>query len=129
MVTPVYAALLGLLFVFLSIRTILLRRRLKIGIGTGDNPSLLRAVRVHANFAEYIPMALLLLLMIELQGSYSGIVHVLGMLLVLGRISHSWGVSRVKEKFGFRVFGMACTFTVILASTLMLLTRALIPTS
>ena len=52
-ILPFYAALLGLLFFYLSIRTIGLRRKLKIGVGAKDNEEMLRAMRVHANFAEY----------------------------------------------------------------------------
>ena len=59
--TPLYAALLGLIFVALSIRTIRLRRRYGVGVGDGNNTELQRAARVHANFAEYVPLALLLI--------------------------------------------------------------------
>ena len=46
-ILPIYAALLGLVFFFLSARTIGLRRKLKIGIGASDSPEMLRAMRVH----------------------------------------------------------------------------------
>ena len=52
-VTPIYAAILGFVFVTISVRTILIRRKLQIAIGDGDQPLLARAARVHANFAEY----------------------------------------------------------------------------
>ena len=55
MITPLYAAIIALIFVVLSFRTLLLRRRLGIAIGTGENPILTRAIRVHSNFAEYVP--------------------------------------------------------------------------
>lgn len=48
-----YAAVLGLLFAALSVRTLLLRRRLRVALGDGGDERLLRAMRVHANFAEY----------------------------------------------------------------------------
>jgi len=59
-ILPVYAALLALLFVLLSIRTIRTRHSRKVALGHGDDPAMLRAMRVHANFAEYVPLALLL---------------------------------------------------------------------
>jgi len=68
-ILPVYAALLALLFVFLSVRTIRMRRRLRIGIGDAENPVMLRAMRVHANFAEYVPMGLLLAFFVETSGA------------------------------------------------------------
>jgi hypothetical protein len=51
--TPGYAALLGMIFVILSLRTIRLRlrRRHRVAVGDGDNAELRRAMRVHANFA------------------------------------------------------------------------------
>lgn len=60
-----YAALLALLFVALSIRTLLMRRRLGIAIGDAGNESMLRAMRVHSNFAEYVPLSLLLIYFVE----------------------------------------------------------------
>ena len=64
-ILPVYASLLALLFVYLSIRTIRARRGLRIGLGHAENPAMLRAMRVHANFAEYVPIALLLISFVE----------------------------------------------------------------
>ena len=48
-------------------------------------------------------------------------IHAYGVMLIAGRLSHAWGVSRVKEQFGYRVFGMAMTFTVIVSCALHLL--------
>ena len=64
-ILPVYAALLALLFVLLSIRTIRTRHSRKVALGHGDDPAMLRAMRVHANFAEYVPLALLLIYFVE----------------------------------------------------------------
>ena len=50
-VTPVYAAVPGLIFLALSIRTISMRRRHRVAVGDGGNAELRRAMRVHANFA------------------------------------------------------------------------------
>jgi uncharacterized protein len=118
---PLYAALLALLFVALSVRTLRLRRSLKIGLGDAGNAQMLRAVRVHANFAEYAPLGLLLVYMVEVQGAPSLLVHALGACLVLGRASHAYGVSQTKENYRFRVAGMAMTFTVLVSSALYLL--------
>lgn len=117
-VTPVYAALLTLLFVILSVRTLRTRRRLGIAVGDGANDEMLRAMRVHANFAEYAPLSLLVLLMLELQGAPAGLVHGLGALLLVGRCVHAWGVSRTDEDYRFRVLGMSLTFTALLGGAL-----------
>lgn len=115
-IVPIYAAVLSLLFVFLSIRTIRLRRSLKIGIGHANNEKMLRAMRVHSNFSEYVPLSLLLLLFLETQHAHHVILHGLCSLLVVGRFLHAYGVSQEKEKFAFRISGMAMTFTTILSS-------------
>ena len=123
-ILPVYAALLTLLFVFLSIRTIQARRRAQVGLGTGDHPDLSRAVRVHANFAEYAPLGLLLIYLVEMQSAASWFVHLLGMLLLVGRLLHAYGVSQSRENFKFRVSGMVMTFSSLLLSAFFLLLHA-----
>ena len=67
-VTPLYAALLGCLLVYLSIRVIRLRRRFKVAIGAGGEAAIERAARVQANFSEYVPIGLILLLLAEASG-------------------------------------------------------------
>jgi uncharacterized membrane protein YecN with MAPEG domain len=120
-VIPAYAALLALLFIALSIRTIRARRALKVALGTGGHAALERAMRVHANFAEYVPLALLLLVMAELRGMPALVLHGLALALLVGRCAHAWGVSQTPEDFRFRVAGMICTFTVIGMTALALL--------
>lgn len=125
-VTPVYATLLGLLFIALSLRTIRLRRRHQVAVGDGNNSELRRAMRVHANFAEYVPLALLLVYFVEHDGATMLLVHALGCALLAGRLLHAWGVSQPRENFCYRVTGMVLTFGVILVAGLtILLTRIL----
>jgi uncharacterized membrane protein YecN with MAPEG domain len=120
-ILPLYAALLALIFVLLSVRTLRLRKQLRIGIGDGGNPQLLRAMRVHSNFAEYVPLSLVLLLLVEGQGAPMLLVHGLCLGLSFGRASHAFGVSQPKEDFRFRVFGMVMTFAVLVVSSAYLL--------
>ena len=75
MITPVYAAILALLFVFLSVRTIRFRRRFSVAIGNGEHNLLARASRAHGNFAEYVPLALLLIYFIERGAAMPTLVH------------------------------------------------------
>lgn len=120
LVTPIYAATFSLLYVVLSVRTLMLRRRFGIAIGPGDEPMLARAVRVHGNFAEYVPISLILMLLVDLQLSNDALIHGLGLTLLVGRSMHAYGVSHVAEDFRFRVAGMALTFTVIIACALLI---------
>jgi uncharacterized membrane protein YecN with MAPEG domain len=77
-----YAAVLALFYVYLSVRTIGFRRKAKVSVGDGGDDGLLRAIRVHANFAEYVPIALILIALIESQDGPASLVHGLGALLI-----------------------------------------------
>ncbi|MEY3996099.1 MAG: hypothetical protein RL344_442 [Pseudomonadota bacterium] len=133
-ITPLYASILSIIFVGLSIQVIRLRRRLKISLGTDEysldknfkqetdgHQLILRAVRVHANFSEYVPLVILLMLCSEMSGASVWLLHSIGILLLVGRISHAYGVSRLNEIFKYRVLGMAMTFTSILVAAFFLI--------
>ena len=68
-IVPLYASFLAVLFIVLSIRVILVRRVNNVGFGTGSDGELRRRVRIHANFTEYVPFALILLSMAEFRGA------------------------------------------------------------
>ena len=89
MIWSVYAVLLGLFFVVLSLRTLRLRRHLKIAIGYGKNPLMLRAIRTHANFAEYAPIGVLLIAACEQLAAPAIVLYGLGLSLLLGRLTHA----------------------------------------
>ena len=112
-VTALYAGVLAALFFVLSIRVIGARRAARIALGHGDDAALLRRMRVHANFAEYAPFALLLMALAESNGAPRLALHVIGAVLVFGRFMHAFGVSQANETIRLRVIGMASTFTAI----------------
>ena len=124
-ITPIYLALLSLVFVYLSIRTIGLRRKNKIAIGDGGNLSLQKATRAHANFAEYTPISLLLLSIVELEGYNPILINALGILLLIGRCCHAYGISKTDENFKYRVSGMTMTFFTIISTSVLILAHAL----
>jgi len=113
------------MFVALSVRTLLMRRGLRIPIGDAGDKQMLRAMRVHANFAEYVPLCLLLILMAEMRGAASPLVHLLCISVLVGRLSHAYGVSRMPENFRYRVIGMALTFVALISSAMYLLKQAI----
>ena len=121
MVTPLYAAVAALIFVVLSFRTILLRRKLSIAIGTGNNQTLERAIGVHSNFSEYTPITLLLIYFFENQASSLILVHILCLTLIVGRLLHSYGVSQIDENFRFRVTGMILTLGCLITVSIRLI--------
>jgi uncharacterized membrane protein YecN with MAPEG domain len=125
-IVPVYAALLALLFVMLSLAVVRQRRSGRVAIGTAGDRELERRVRVHGNFAEYTPLALLLLAMAEIRGAPGLLLHGLCLCLLLGRASHAWGVSHLDEDLRFRVAGMVATFATLIAAALTILVQALV---
>lgn len=120
-ITPYYAAVFALFFFALSALTGLKRRKYKVALGSGQHPELERAIRVHGNFAEYVPFALLLIYFIEMQTGWVLPVHALALVLLLARLLHAYGVSHVQENLKFRMAGMMLTFSVINGSALLLL--------
>ena len=113
-IVPIFSSFFAVLFVLLSINVISKRRKHKVGIGTGRNISVERAMRVHANFAEYVPFSLLLIALLELNRANSLMLIGLCSVLLIGRLVHAFGVSMEHERFAYRVSGMVMTFTVIL---------------
>jgi hypothetical protein len=119
--TALYAALLALLCCALSVRVVRLRLQLKTPLGDGGHPRLQRAIRAHANFVEYVPLGVLVLLLLELQGSAPWVLHGGGALLLLSRLLHAYGLSQTRERLAWRLAGMAGTFTVLGGGALVLL--------
>ncbi len=117
-VTPIYAALCGLLLILLSHRVIRQRQRFKVVLGDDGEPQVQRAMRVQANFVEYAPLSLILLALAELQGHDLWLLHGLGLLLLCGRLLHAFGVAREPENLRFRVAGMTLTFAAIALGSL-----------
>ncbi len=112
--TGFYASLLGLLYIGLAINIILLRKKFKVGINDGGNKDLAKAIRVHGNFAEYVPITLILLASYELNGASAMMLHVLGAALVVGRVLHVIGLTKTIGLSIQRQVGMLSTFFVIL---------------
>ena len=113
-ITLLVASLHVMLFLLLSLRVVLHRRSQKIGVGTGGDPALARKVRVHANFAEYVPLALLLLGLLEVVGSPSILIWVCASALLLGRVLHAAGLGRSAGYSFGRFTGTVLTWGVLL---------------
>ena len=124
-VTGLYAGLLALLLIFLSYRVVMYRRGHMISVGDKGDAELLIRIRAHGNCAEYAPMALLLILLVELQGAPAMAVHLLGLSLVAGRLAHAYGLNAQPKRMMFRVVGMVLTFGVLGVAALGLIAHAL----
>ncbi len=112
--TPIYAAILAVLFVYLSVKVIGARRG---GYARPDHPEgwrFERAMRGHANFAEYTPLALILVLLLEVNGAPVWAVHLVGAMFVVGRVLHAAAFGTERGMFMFRQIGTGSTLTALL---------------
>ena len=118
LVTPIYGGLLALLYLALSGHVIRTRYRTRTALGTGGHASVERAMRVHANFNEYVPLTLVLMLAAELAGASAGLAHAAGLCLLVGRLAHAVGLGRENEVAVLRSVGMVLTFLALLIAGL-----------
>lgn len=126
-VTSLYAALGALLLIVLTAAVIARRRSARIGLGDGGDSMLGRRIRAHANAVETLPVALLLLLLLELGGNPAWLLHAFGAVLLVGRALHAWGLAgNAGVSFG-RFYGMLLTLLAMLGMALALLARLLMP--
>jgi uncharacterized protein len=112
-ITALVAALLAPLYLLLTLRVIGQRRSVKVAIGDGGDKGLTRLMRVHANFTETVPFALILMGLAESLNAQPRLLYIAAAALVIGRLAHAYGVSQSPETFMFRVTGMVLTFVSI----------------
>jgi uncharacterized membrane protein YecN with MAPEG domain len=119
-----YIALLILMLVVLALLVIRQRYGKRIGIGDGDDPELLLAMRAHGNFVENVPFGLAALVMLPMLGANAASVHGVGATLVLGRLLHAIGLSRSSGASIGRGSGMLLTWLSLLLAAGFLLRLA-----
>ncbi len=105
-ITAVYAGLFGLLAVLLANNV--LYARMRTGVLPKWQPD--AQLRVQANFVENVPLALVLLLVLELQGAATVALHALGGALLACRLLHAWGLARHRGANYPRLIGAQGTF-------------------
>ena len=126
MISSLYLAAAALLVVALLLRVAQLRHRLRVGMGDGGHGQLQRAIRVHANAVETLPLALLMLLAAEWLGAAPWLLHVAGLSLLLGRVLHAIGLGRHGGYSVGRFWGTAVTVLCYLWLIALLLYRSLL---
>lgn len=120
-----WSGLLGLLYLALAGYVVRHRYRAKVAIGDGGDPGLARAIRVHGNFAEYVPLALFLLLLLALAGWGSLHIHILAGTLFVARAAHAIGLAGSEGPSPGRAVGILGTWGVVAAASVMVLATAL----
>ena len=124
-VTALYAGLLAALYLALTYRVILFRRGRRVDLGDGGERLLARYIRGHGNFAEYVPLALVLLLVLELGGWPRWLLHLLGLILLAGRLAHAWSFSVEQLRLPSRTAGMVLTTAMLVLAAALCLTQGL----
>lgn len=118
-ITTLAVSLLSILFVVISLKIITLRHRYKVSLGSNGHEDLEKIIRAHGNFAEYVPIALILLLCAEANHANWIVLSILVGLLIVGRLFHTWAFIFNKHHYKFRSRGMVLTLTVIICLSLL----------
>ncbi len=125
-ITPMYAGMLGIILLVLSIRVVaVVRAKGNVGYGDGGNPDFTTVVRGQGNFVEYVPLIVILIGMAEAGGTSSTWVHAMGGALVVGRILHPIGLTNTPGINPFRFVGTNLTWITLLASSIFVLLNTL----
>ena len=113
-ITALYTALCLLLLLALAANVV--RQRLKHGVSLGDagNKEVTLAMRTHANAAEYMPMVLLALAILELLGGSSTAIHAYGAVFFVGRVLHAVGMNMKPSANRWRQAGIVLSWLVML---------------
>lgn len=121
MITIVYAGLLAIIYAVLTVRVAKARYKHRVGLGDGGVPDLAQRIRVHGNFAEHVPFALLLIFLVDYSQYSPVIVHALGITLLIARIAHIIGISGSPNASAGRFGGTVLTLLVYLVCAVLLI--------
>ena len=116
-ITALYAGILGLMSIAIAFQAGSLRGKTKIPIGDGGNTDLLLAMRRHANFIEFVPLALILIGLLEMNGAPATAIHALGGGLVVVRAAHAFGLKADTVAGAGRTIGAAGSTLIILVAS------------
>lgn len=114
-ITGLYTSLLAILLIVLSFNVSRLRLKHKVSIGSDGVRALEKAIRIQANFVEYVPLALIMLAVLELTGITELWLHVFGLTILVGRLLHAAGLTKTLGVSLPRQIGTVATFTALLA--------------
>jgi uncharacterized membrane protein YecN with MAPEG domain len=112
-ITLIIAAALGLLNVWLGVRVIRWRVSRRVSLGHGDVPGMEARCRAHANFNEYVPIALILMGLVEMNVGASRWLWAIGALLVVARVLHPFGMDHPAPNL-YRMLGIVLTLVSLL---------------
>ena len=119
-ITALYAGILVIFALVLSFRAGGFRGKSGISLGLGEpvNMDLAERVRVHQNFLEYVPMAIILMGILETNGGNTTFLHVFGVVLIIARIAHAIGLKHDNMAHPGRAIGAGGTALISLVAAL-----------
>jgi uncharacterized membrane protein YecN with MAPEG domain len=112
-ITSLIAAVLTAIFIKLSLAVIGLRKKNRVGLGSGGHEDLERAIRAQGNFAEYAPFGIILIGCLEINSAPWWLFATPGVVLIAGRLIHAVGINTPPPDFSKRVLGMKLTFATL----------------
>jgi uncharacterized membrane protein YecN with MAPEG domain len=124
-ITALFAAASALLFFLLALVVVVNRARTNVSIGDGGDDRLALAVRIFGNFTEYVPLTLVLMTIVEINGAPTWQLYTLGGLLVAGRMLHVVGLKVDRPITVARVAGIAANWFAILGGGVLALLQFL----
>ncbi len=124
-ITALYAAILGLIVIALAINVTVHRVKLQVPLGDGGHAQMRRMIRLHGNAAEYIPLALVLMAIYELNGGWHLGLHIVGIALVAGRLLQTWGMWTTDMPNIGRQIGQSLTWLSLVALAVLNLWKVL----
>lgn len=119
--TLLFAAIFGVLHIIFTLRVGAYRFKNKISLGDGDDKELRNRIRAHGNFTENVPLALLLLLINDLNNTPGNVLIALGTVLLVSRLIHYLTIATRRLPVALRPLSMLGTLGSILVSALYLL--------
>ncbi len=121
--TALYAAVFAIFLIVIAFRVIFQRNTAQVMLYDGGDATLGKRIRVHGNFTEYVPLALILMAVCEINGAAAWMIHVLGGVLLAGRLVHAWAIETAS--LARRIIGMSATFLVLLAGAILAVVQIL----
>ena len=126
--TALFAAILALVYAALSFWVVAGRLSGDVLHGDGGNQQLLKRIRSHGNFIEYVPLTLILIGLLEASGSSGALVTTLLVILLVARLLHPVGMLAPRnspQQFACRGGGIIATILVMSIAAVMLLLRSI----
>jgi hypothetical protein len=118
-ITAIYGSILALFMVVLAINVTVHRGKLKVPLGDGGNPDMLRMIRLHGNAVEYLPLAIALMAIYEINGGWHWALNAIGIALIVARMLQSWNMWNTAIAGFGRISGQSLTWLSIIALALL----------